>query len=212
MHINEFSKEQSLNLIDKLKFYDEEAKMKFKNELENKLFVSHKQFASNPLLLTIMLMTYSSFGDIPAKMHIFYKKAFETMARLHDATKGAYKRPLYTNLEPEAFADLFAEFCARTYKAETLEFTSDSFVSYMNKVLENNPSKTNVTALDFLKDLTDNLCVMYKEGEKYYFIHRSFHEYFTAVYFSVQMDDKLGIIGDFFEKKKYIIQLIKHLT
>jgi len=42
---------------------------------------------------------------------------------------------------------------------------------------------------------------MYKEGEKYYFIHRSFQEYFTAVFFSTQMDDTLGKTGEFFEQQ-----------
>ncbi len=62
-------------------FYDIETKEKFMKDLDARLYYSHTQFASNPLLLTIMLMTYSSIGDIPRKMHIFYSKAFETMSR-----------------------------------------------------------------------------------------------------------------------------------
>lgn len=77
--------EQAVELVKKLEFWDEEAKKNFIIDLEKRLFKSHAQFASNPLLLTIMLMTYSIHGDIPAKMHTFYAKAYETMARLHDA-------------------------------------------------------------------------------------------------------------------------------
>ncbi len=40
---------------------------------------------------------------------------------------------------------------------------------------------------------------MYKEGEKYYFIHRSFQEYFTAVYFASGFDTKLINVGKFFD-------------
>lgn len=97
--------------------------------------MSHKQFASNPLLLTIMLMTYTSYGEVPAKRHIFYSKAYETMARLHDASKGAYVRPMHTQLSPEDFAVYFSEFCARTYKAEILEFDERIFSEYMEKVI-----------------------------------------------------------------------------
>ena len=200
--IQPFSKSKALELIDKLEFHNAEAKEKFREDLDKRLYQSHQQFASNPLLLTIMLMTYTSYGDIPAKRHIFYAKAYETMARLHDASKGAYVRPMHTKLSPEDFAVLFSEFCARTYKAELLEFTVESFSEYMNKVLDANKHLTQATAYEFLQDLTDNLCIIYKEGEKYYFIHRSFQEYFTAVYFSTQMDDKLKVIGDFFEHKK----------
>ena len=200
--INEFTKDQAIELIDKLDFHDLDAKEKFKKDLHLRLYQSHRQFASNPLLLTIMLMTYSSIGDIPRKMHIFYSKAFETMSRLHDATKGAYVRPLHTGLEPEEFAKYFAEFCARTYRDEVLEFTSVTFVDYMNKVLKNKGNNLSCTAWDFLLDLKDNLCIIYEEGEKYYFIHRSFQEYFTAVFFSSQMDDKLPLIAEQFKKMR----------
>ena len=196
-----FTKEQALTLIDKLAFHDRQAKEKFRKDLDARLYDSHYQFASNPLLLTIMLMTYSTYGNVPAKQHVFYAKAYETMAREHDATKGAYERPMHTNLTPEEFAAYFAEFCARTYRAELLEFTETSFAEYMNKVIVHRKKPIEASIRDFLKDLTDNLCIMYKEGEKYYFIHRSFQEYFTAVFFSTQMDDTLGKTGEFFERQ-----------
>ena len=198
------TKEQAMSLINKLEFWDEKAKKDFLKALERSLFWSHYQFASNPLLLTIMLMTYSSFGEVPAKMHVFYSKAYETMARLHDATKGSFRRPLNTKLTPEEFARYFAEFCARTYKDEEYDFDERSFSSYMEKVLKGADVKENgVTARDFLLDLTDNLCIMYQEGNKYYFIHRSFQEYFAAVYFASAYDAKLKKIGNFFERQQH---------
>jgi len=206
LEIEPFSKEKALELIDKLDYHDMEVKEKFRIDLDKKLYRSHQQFASIPLLLTIMLMTYTSYGEVPAKRHVFYSKAYETMARLHDASKGAYVRPMYTKLSPEDFAVYFAEFCARTYRAEVLEFTAQIFTGYMNKVLAHQRMQTTATARDFLLDLTDNLCIMYKEGEKYYFIHRSFQEYFSAVFFSNQMDDQLERIGDFFEHQRTRMQ------
>lgn len=200
-----FEKKQALELIDKLCFYDNEAKEKFREDLDRRLYRTHQQFASNPLLLTIMLMTYTSYGEVPAKRHVFYAKAYETMARLHDATKGTYVRPMHTNLSPEDFAVYFAEFCARTYKKEVLEFTAQTFAAYMTETINHvnrGALSTKATAADFLKDLTDNLCIMYKEGDKYYFVHRSFQEYFCALFFSTRMDDKLEKIGDFFEAQQ----------
>lgn len=197
------TKKQALTLIDKLEFWDEVAKKSFMDALDNKLYSSHWQFASNPLLLTIMLMTYSSFGEVPAKMHVFYSKAYETMARLHDASKGSFKRPLHTNLTPEEFAGYFAEFCARTYRDEMLEFDERSFNAYMSKVLRGTSAESKgITPHDFLLDLTNNLCIMYREGSTYYFIHRSFQEYFVAVHFSSEYDAKLTRIGNFFEGMK----------
>ena len=201
--IKPLTKPQALELVGKLEFWDDISKNNFMKALDNKLYSSHCEFASNPLLLTIMLMTYSTFGEVPAKMHVFYSKAYETMARLHDASKGSFKRPLHTNLTPEEFSKYFAEFCARTYRDEILEFDERSFTAYMTKVLRGSSAESKgITPHDFLLDLTDNLCIMYREGSTYYFIHRSFQEYFAAVHFSSEYDAKLTIIGNFFEGMK----------
>ena len=59
----------------------------------------------------------------------------------------------------------------------------------MDRILEGSEAKANgLTSQDFLIDLTDNLCIMYKEGNKYHFIHRSFQEYFTARYLATNYD------------------------
>lgn len=194
-----FDKAKALELIDKLEYHDKDGKAKFRKDLDQKLFRTHEQFASNPLLLTIMLMTYTAYGEVPAKQHIFYAKAYETMSRLHDASKGSFVRPMHTKLSPEDFAVYFSEFCARTYRAHCLEFTEKTFADYMNPVIKRLNRKDNVVAQDFRKDLVDNLCIMYEEGLRYHFIHRSFQEYFCAVFFSNQMDDKLWKIGELFE-------------
>lgn len=202
--IQELTKEQALELVQKLEFWDTAAKENFMKDLDRHLYTSHYQFASNPLLLTIMLMTYTTFGEVPAKMHVFYSKAYETMARLHDASKGTFKRSLHSKLTPEEFAKYFAEFCARTYTEEVLEFTERTFSAYMVKVLKGSYAElTGAQPRDFLLDLTDNLCIMYREGEKYYFIHRSFQEYFAAVHFASSYDNKLKKVGDFFEKMQH---------
>lgn len=201
--ILELSKSQAIELVKKLEFWDANGKSSFLEALDKNLYRTHREFASNPLLLTIMLMTYSSFGEVPAKMHVFYSKAYETMARLHDASKGSFKRPLHTGLTPEEFSKYFSQFCARTYKDEILEFDSRLFSTYMTKTLKSAvPEHQNIAPRDFLLDLTDNLCIMYREGEKYYFIHRSFQEYFAAVYFASEYDANLHKVGVFFENMK----------
>ena len=198
-----FTKEQALSLIDKLDFRPDEPAIKanFRNELDNTLFRTHMEFTENPLLLTIMLMTYEQFAEIPSKMHIFYREAYITLSQKHDASKGAYKRVLKTGLTADRFADYFAEFCARSYRDEKFEFTDLLFDQYFNSLHERTKELHNVTPSDFRDDLVENMCLMFYENGKYHFTHRSFQEYFCALYFSKQKDKNLKRIGDFFENK-----------
>jgi hypothetical protein len=55
--------------------FDEKLKNRFILEVKKNLFKTHKEFLSNPLLCTMMLMTYNEFDEIPAKRHVFYSKA-----------------------------------------------------------------------------------------------------------------------------------------
>lgn len=199
-----FTKEQGVKLIDNLDFRTDEPsiKEKFKTELENILFITHREFTQNPLLLTIMLMTYEQFAEIPSKMHIFYHEAYIALSQKHDASKGAFKRVLKTGLTADRFADYFAEFCARSYRDEKFEFTDILFDKYFNALHERSRGSVAASASNFRDDLVENMCLMFYESGKYHFTHRSFQEYFCALYFSKQKDKTLKPIGDFFEKKQ----------
>lgn len=205
LRISAFSNEQALELIDKLEFRpdDTSIKQKFINALNNGLFESHHSFVSNPLLLTIMMMTFDQIAEVSPRMHIFYRDAYTVLAQRHDASKGAYKRQLNTKLSSDQFADFFAEFCARSYTHEDYEMPEEKAKKYFNDLTERkkHPEMT-ATAQDFLDDLCNNICLMFKEGGNYLFTHRNFQEYFCAVFFSKQKDKDLERIGDFFERSR----------
>ncbi len=57
LYSNPLSKEQALSLIKKIE-YDQNIKEKFYKELDEYLYDKYETFASNPLLLTIMLLTF----------------------------------------------------------------------------------------------------------------------------------------------------------
>ena len=80
------TKEQALSLVRKIEF-DEASKRAFYAELDNVLYDKYRSFASNPLLLTIMLLTFSNHASIPENLNEFYEEAFSTLFNMHDATK-----------------------------------------------------------------------------------------------------------------------------
>ena len=204
LHLSPFTKDQALELIDKLDFRSDEPDFKnnFRNELDESLYGSHREFTENPLLLTIMLMTYEMFAEIPSKMHIFYHEAYLALSQKHDASKGAFKRALKTGLSADRFSDYFAEFCARTYRDEKFELTDIEFERYFEILNERKKDEVPFEVSDFIYDLTSNMCLMYYESGKHQFTHRSFQEYFCALYFSKQKDKNLQRIGNFFDSKR----------
>lgn len=205
MQLEPLTKEQALLLVDRLNFRPDMPviKEKFMKELSSRLFFSHYEFASNPLLLTIMLMTFERFGTIPYKMHRFYSEAYQVLAETHDASKGAYQRVFKTGLDSERLEAYFAEFCARTYMAEQFEVTDDAAKEIFNNLKEvKRHRESGIQFSSFMSDICDNLCLMYHENGKYHFMHRSFQEYFCALFFSRQMDDTLPAIANEFEKKR----------
>ena len=116
-----FDLKKAVEYISKLSF-DEDKKKDFLDDLKGGLFEKNKDFLSNPLLSAMMLLTYDSFGEIPEKRHIFYSKCFDVLAREHDASKGRYKRELFSNMATDQLEKVFMFFCAMSYVERQFSF------------------------------------------------------------------------------------------
>ena len=168
-------------LVDKLP-YDDDLKGKFCEDLRSFLFDKHRSFLSNPLLLSIMLLTYGQSANIPDKLNVFYNQAYEALFERHDALKGGYSRARKTKLDIQDFARLFSAFCLQTYDKNQLEFSRLEALSFAEKASHIVGIKTNKE--DFLKDCLQAVCLLVEEGLQIVFSHRSFQEYFTARFIS----------------------------
>ena len=184
-----FTKSQAINLIDKIE-YDNDTKSKFIKALDIFLYDTHKSFASNPLLLNIMLLTFNEYAYIPSKLHIFYDNAFETLYNKHDATKGCYQREMKSDLTYDVFKKVFSTFCFRTYYINEYEFSLATIKAHLSAINDKLPKDERFDVDNYIYDLEYSLCLIYKDGREYKFTHRSFQEYFVAVYISTQTDEK----------------------
>lgn len=173
--------EQAADLISRID-YDTTVKKKFIQELASGLYNRHEDFLSNPLLLTMMLLTYEQLAEIPEKIHIFYEQAFDTLFHKHDALKSLYKRKSYTGLPVDDFKRLFAAFCILTYSDRKISFAYQELISYIDQAIELESVRTD--AQKFFSDLVKSVCIIQKDGNVYTFTHRSFQEYFSAYFIS----------------------------
>ena len=199
--VSPLNKKQACSLIKKLE-YDKDIKKRFLQELQDTLFDRHQTFTSIPLLLNIMLLTYEYYAEIPEKVHLFYDNAFHTLFNRHDARKGAYKRERKSSLSSDDFQKILSEFCCRSYINDQLTFTRANLLELLAA-----PCKAlNANAEDFLDDLCLNVCILKIDGyDNYTFTHRSFQEYFTAVYLKSVPDDMQTKAGIWLiEKRKFV--------
>jgi hypothetical protein len=165
-------------LIMKLEF-NHIVKQKFLDKLPG-LYSSHEEFLSNPLLATMMLLTFDQFADIPTKIHVFYEKAFIALFERHDALKFGYHRQSFANLSIDDFKRLFSAFCLITYMDETFSFDRSQLLEYACQA--KNLEQIDVDENLWLKDLLESVCLLVLDGDTISFSHRSFQEYFSAVY------------------------------
>jgi hypothetical protein len=184
--VDELSQSQVEQLIRSLK-YSPGVKRRFLKEVSSRLYKSHKSFLSSPLLASIMLLTYEEFAEIPQKMHSFYGQAFDTLFQKHDAQKEQYQRKTHTQLPRDSFKDCFSAFCALSYLEQQFSFSDDQLsttannaVKYMRQTSEGFPAS--VTGRQFADDLFESVCMMQKDGLESAFVHRSFQEYFAALF------------------------------
>lgn len=171
------SLDQAHSLIEKLPF-DDKLKTRFLTDLRADLFRKHQSFLSNPLLLSIMLLSYGQSASIPTKLSVFYNQAYEALFERHDVLKDGFKRQVLSPLDIQDFARLFSVFCLQAYDKDKLEFTHIEALEYIESSQDIVGIRCNKE--NYLTDLIQAVCLMVQDGLEIVYAHRSFQEYFAA--------------------------------
>lgn len=189
--------DQATALISKLddQYIGEKTKKQFLSDLDTDRFSLTKDekriFLGIPLFLCITILTYRTYYDIPKKRNEFYKKAYDAVCEGHDRIK-ELRRGFYTGLTPGEFEIFFAEFCANTYVSSKSSFDERELKFFVEDTISLNNYKFSFD--DFLRDVTERVCLMILDAKKYYFVHKSFQEYFAAYFFTKQPEDTFDVI------------------
>jgi predicted NACHT family NTPase len=182
--ITHLTLEQACQLVTKSRVpFSTDLIREFVKDLKEKLFAEHESFLSNPLLLSIMLLTYEERREIPPKLSIFYQQAYEVLFQKHDALKPEFSRPRHTNLDIRDFGKVFAAFSIQTYdNRQQVEFSETEALAYVQRCKAERIVNVDFNSGAFLKDAKDHVCLLIDDGTAIKFTHRSFQEYFTAQY------------------------------
>lgn len=184
------SKSQAVQLASKIWEEDEKTK-EFCHQLENGLYELHQDFAENPLLLSMMFLTFMRNNSIPNHLAEFYSKAYDALYSAHDSNdKGFYRREFRCKgLDETEFRLLLSHFCFQTYFKEDYEFSKKLLLSYLNNSIVK-LGFNDLSAIDYLEDLRNAVCIIVEDGDIYRFSHRSFQTYFAACYTSNVLTDE----------------------
>lgn len=185
-------KEQAIDLINRIGKNGDKVK-EFSELLSKELFGKHKDFASNPLLLTMMYITFVDNNIIPEHLTDFYEAAYDALYKRHDANKdGVFERDYKCKkLGEKEFKDLFSYFCFQSYFIQQYEFSKEEICEYIKNGIERLNFKDLIENPEmFFNDIKDIVCLIVDEGSKFKFTHRSFQTYFAAYYTATQVSDE----------------------
>lgn len=217
MEFMPLNKTQAIDLASRIWTEDEKTR-EFCRQLDETLYEKHKDFAENPLLLSMMFLTFMRNSSIPEHLSDFYKKAYEALYSAHDnQDKGCYRRDFQCkDLDENDFKRILARFCFQTYFKEAYEFSEAEIIGYLQDSLQK-LNYGHIKAANYLTDLRNVVCMIIKDGETYRFSHRSFQTYFAAYYTTHLTDEQqkqlfaqtLSGHDLYWEKRDYFTLLIQ---
>lgn len=180
---------------------DWELEHKLLNEIQKPINRSYTEYLSNPLLLSMFILTYNTYPELPRSKNKFYFNVFDTLCTRHDSfTKGGgFLHDKKTKLQNEDFEKILKHFSFISFFEEKyifdLQYLKDKLI-YIKNLLD----YTSINIEDLIYDLTVSIAIIVIDGTQYTFPHRSLQEYFTALL----INEQSGTIKERIYKEKFI--------
>lgn len=192
-----FSFDQFRELIEKVPF-DETSKKKFLRVADKDFFEKHQDFLSNPLLALMMLMTYRDNAEIPSRLSVFYENCYFALFSRHDAMKEQFNRNKI--LDQNEFRRVFSLFSYFSYLKSKPDFTEGELDKYIETAIVHAGFSKSLE--DVKNEFLETVNLVYKDGLKYWFVHRSFQEYFAAYCVTNILTDRITEALEVFAERR----------
>jgi len=180
IQIKEFTLKQ-LNKVDEGKLAEKIIEVIQKPE--NK---EYNSYLSSPLLLSMFILTFNSYPELPKSKSKFYWNVYDTLCTKHDTfTKhGGYQHERVSSLQNEEISKILEWFSYISLFEGNYNFDSE----YLNSKLKNIIDKLSLTCQieNLIHDLVVAISIIIIDGLEYKFPHKSLQEYFTAKLISSQ--------------------------
>jgi len=149
----------------------------------------YNSYLSSPLLLSMFIMTFNSYPELPKSKGKFYWNVYDTLCTKHDSfTKhGGYQHERKTGLQNEDFEQILKWFSYTSLFKGKFSFDNQYFTELLKKI----KSKLNLdcTINNLKEDLTVAISIIIIDGLEYKFPHKSLQEYFSALLIKEQSSE-----------------------
>lgn len=147
------------------------------------------EYLKNPLLLSMFILEFENYPEIPTKKSIFYRNVYDTLCTKHDShTKtGAYQHERKSGLSNENIETILELFSFLSFFEQRYSFDENYLKDKLKTV--RNSLNIHFDIDNLIYDLTISISILIHDGE-YKFPHRSIQEYFTISYIKkIQKED-----------------------
>lgn len=162
-------------------------------------------FISNPLLLSMFIITFESYPELPKKKSKFYWNVFDTLAVKHDSftKKGGYQHERKTGLQNEELETILQWFSYISLLEGEYSFDSQYLTNKLNII--KNKLRYTFNTQHLIEDFTLAIGIIVIDGTFYTFPHKSLQEYFCALLIKNQTEEnKEKIYGIKFHEKAFL--------
>lgn len=163
---------------------------------DDRQFDTLNEFLSNPLMVSLLYKTFEYREEIPYKKSEFYDTVFEALFKVHDITKtGTYNREKMSSLDMIDFKKFARVLGWLTLINGKFELTLDELSSVIENAIIQMPSH-DLKVAQLIDDLIKNVPLLYREGNVFRWVHKSFMEYFAASYicYDLDTDRKIAVL------------------
>jgi GTPase SAR1 family protein len=187
--------DEEIKTFIKKQFNDTEQELanKIIETISNEGGNTYKSFLSNPLLLSMFIITYQADSNIPQKRSDYYNQVFSTLYSVHDtSSKLGFVRERRSGLLKEDYTDILKRFSFKSFFNQKYSFRIDYIETQLNKLKKD--LQLSFANEDLIYDLKVAIGILTQEGAEITFPHRSLQEYFAALYVttvSISNKDKI---------------------
>lgn len=186
VEVADFSQAQIARFVSKwFAHKDPSQSRRFLNKLQQQQSI--QELATNPLLLTLLCLSFEESGDFPTNRAELYKEGLNVMLRKWDAKRNIEREQIYKKLSVQHKKDLLGQIALQTFETGEYFFRQAELEQQIAQYIRNIPTVSlegqhlQIDSEAVLKSIEAQHGLLVERARGIYsFSHLTFQEYFTA--------------------------------